>query len=460
MVPALLDESRRAVVALTEETAGNRERTQRVAFAVHRLANALAVAGPQYVAEGSTATDPDGGPPATDDPAPGPEASAPDADGSDDAESPPALRLSTRQALQAGVAVALSIVVGELVSPTRWYWATVAAFVVFAGTNSRGDVLSRGWQRVLGTVGGVAAGMALAVVLGGRSIPTVAALVACLFLALYLVRISQALMAFWITAVLALMYGLIGQFSLETLTLRIEETAVGAAMGMLAAFLVLPRRTHDAYDEAHDDLVSTTDAVLGAATDQFLGRVPSGAPIELARDMDDALGTLRDRTAPLTGRWRRASDDYRDALHVLAGIDHYARALARLSDRRPGAGLGGGVAARGRPGTGQPRRPAPHQGPAGTGLRRGTDRRGRGVGRALRRARAAARPPGGRPPAAADRPERAGSRRRPADAQPTVTVGSSPEGSIVSAIFIASSIRVSTIACSGTVLITWPRTKI
>lgn len=337
MVPALLDESRRAVVALTEETAGNRERTQRVAFAVHRLANALAVAGPQFVAEGSTAADPDGGPPATDDPAPRPEASTPDADESD-AEPPPALRLSTRQALQAGVAVALSIVVGELVSPTRWYWATVAAFVVFAGTNSRGDVLSRGWQRVLGTVGGVAAGMALAVVLGGRSIPTVAALVGCLFLALYLVRISQALMAFWITAVLALMYGLIGQFSLETLTLRIEETALGAVMGMLAAFLVLPRRTHDAYDEAHDDLVSTTDAVLAAATDQFLDRAPSGVPIELARDMDDALSTLRDRTAPLTGPWRRASDGYRDALHVLAGIDHYARALARLSDhvRAPG----------------------------------------------------------------------------------------------------------------------------
>ncbi|MDT0350988.1 FUSC family protein [Pseudonocardia charpentierae] len=131
------------------------------------------------------------------------------------------------------------------------------------------------------------------------------------------VRISQALMAFWVTAVLALMYGLIGQFSLETLELRIEETAVGAVMGMLAAFLVLPRRTHDAYDEAHDDLVSTTDAVLVAATDQFLGRVPSGGPNELARDMDDALSTLRDRTAPLTGPWRRASDGYRDALHVL-----------------------------------------------------------------------------------------------------------------------------------------------
>jgi hypothetical protein len=338
MVPALLDEARRAVTALTEETAGDRERTQRVAFAVHRLADALAVAGPQYVTAASRGSADDDATVAGDR-TPVPEAPAPDASVSDaDPDPPPTLRLTTRQALQAGVAVGLSIVVGELVSPTRWYWATVAAFVVFAGTNSRGDVLSRGWQRILGTVGGVAAGMALAVVLGGRSIPTVVALVGCLFLALYLVRISQALMAFWITAVLALMYGLIGQFSVETLALRMEETAVGAVMGMLAAFLVLPRRTHDAYDEAHDDLVRSADTVLAAATDRFLGRVPSGAPVELARDMDDALGTLRDRTAPLTGRWRRASDGYRDALHVLAGVDHYARALARLSDhvRAPG----------------------------------------------------------------------------------------------------------------------------
>ena len=73
-------------------------------------------------------------------------------------DAPRTLRPTTRQAVQAGVAVALSIVVGELVSPSRWYWAAVAAFVVFAGTHSRGDILSRGWQRILGTVGGVAAG--------------------------------------------------------------------------------------------------------------------------------------------------------------------------------------------------------------------------------------------------------------------------------------------------------------
>ena len=238
----------------------------------------------------------------------------------------------------------------------------MAAFVVFAGTNSRGDILSRGWQRILGTVGGVAAGMGLAVVLGGRSIPTVAALVACLFLALYLVRISQALMAFWITAVLALMYGLIGQFSLETLMLRIEETAVGAADGHARrASWCCPGARATPTPRPTTTSSSTTDAVLAAATDQFLGREPSGAPIELARDMDDALGTLRDRTAPLTGRWRRASDDYRDTLHVLAGIDHYARALARLSDDVRAPDWAAVLAAGGRPGTGQPRRPAPHR---------------------------------------------------------------------------------------------------
>jgi Fusaric acid resistance protein-like len=362
MVPALLDEARHAVAALTARTYGHEDRTQRVAFAVHRLADALdevvreaaqegvggeAAAGPGLEHGGHTATGPEQGhhaaipaAPAPDTgPAPGPvTGSEADSTGTDDSATPPTLRLTTRQALQAGVAVALSIVVGELVSPARWYWAAIAAFVVFAGTNSRGDLLSRGWQRVLGTVGGVAAGMALAVVVGDRPVLAVAALVGCLFLALYLVRVSQALMAFWITAVLALMYGLIGQFSLETLVLRIEETAVGAAMGALAAFLVLPRRTRDAYVEARDDLVRAADAVLGAATDRIVGREPPTPPVELARDMDDALGTLRARTAPLTGRWRRASDGYRDTLHVLSGVDHYVRALARLSDvvRAPG----------------------------------------------------------------------------------------------------------------------------
>ena len=48
-------------------------------------------------------------------------------------------------------------------------YAAIAAFVVFAGTTSRGDLLSRGSQRVIGTIGSVLAGMGLALVVGDRA---------------------------------------------------------------------------------------------------------------------------------------------------------------------------------------------------------------------------------------------------------------------------------------------------
>ena len=47
--------------------------------------------------------------------------------------------------------------IGETVSPSHWYWAAIAAFVIFAGTNSWAETLNKGWQRLLGTVLGVPA---------------------------------------------------------------------------------------------------------------------------------------------------------------------------------------------------------------------------------------------------------------------------------------------------------------
>lgn len=224
--------------------------------------------------------------------------------------------------------------IGELVSPARWYWAVLTAFLVFAGTSSRGDVLSRGWQRLVGTIGGVLAGMGLAVLVSGHELLALLVMSGCVFCALYLVRISQTLLAFWITAVLALLYGLIGQFSVQTLVLRIEETAIGAAMGMLAAYLILPKRTLDAFGEALDDMVDAADAVLAAAVDRILGRLPARPSAELARDLHQALSTLRDRGKPLDNPlpWRRGRSSYQRTLRVLAAVDHYARSLARLTD--------------------------------------------------------------------------------------------------------------------------------
>ncbi|MGD9990961.1 FUSC family protein [Pseudonocardia sp.] len=318
-VSALLGGARRSVETLAADTDGASEREQRVAFAITRLAEALGQARESRAAAATAAAD--GGAPAAD--------SAEVEDGADGE-----LELTTRQAVQVLVATSLAIVGGELISPSRWYWAVIAAFIVFAGTASRGDVLNRGAQRVVGTIGGVIAGMGLAALVGEQRLVALVLLFACVFLALYLVRISQALMAFWITTVLALLYGLIGQFSAETLLVRIEETAVGAAMGMLAGYLVLPKRTREAFGEALDAAVDASDAALAAAVDRLTGHEPSTTPVELARDLDESLATLRARVKPLGNPLarRRGRSGYERALRVLTAVDHYVRDLARTSD--------------------------------------------------------------------------------------------------------------------------------
>jgi uncharacterized membrane protein YccC len=324
MVAALLEEVRRSVSALAAETQGRRDRTQRVAFAVIRLADALGAARRA-----------DGPAPMRDD-----SAARPPRDRPDGGAVPQGLPLSTRQAIQVGIATSLAIVVGELVSPTRWYWAVLTAFVVFAGTSSRGDVLSRGWRRIVGTIGGVLAGMGLAVLVSGHELLALLVMFGCAFLALYLVRISQTMQALWITAVLAVLYGLIGQFSVQTLVLRIEETVIGAAMGVLAAYLVLPKRSWEAFGEALDDIVDAADAALAAAVERILGQEPARPPGLLTQDLHKALSTLRERSKPLDNPlpWRRGRSSYQRTLRVLTAVDHYARSLAQLANhvREPG----------------------------------------------------------------------------------------------------------------------------
>ncbi|MBV9312673.1 MAG: FUSC family protein [Pseudonocardia sp.] len=346
MVPALLDEAKRAVWALATETKGQSDRAQRVAFAVIRLADALAtVQGTEGAAPAKdhapthppTGRSGDGEVPTI--VSAGRDGSAEsdtdeDAASGADADVPHGMALSTRQALQVGIATSLAIVIGEVVSPTRWYWAVLTAFIVFVNTSSRGDVVSRGWQRLVGTIGGVVAGMGLAFLVSGHELAALMVLFGCAFLALYLARISQTLVALWITAVLAVLYGLIGQFSVQTLVLRIEETAVGVAMGMLAAYFVVPKRTREAFSEALNEMADTTDAVLAASVERILGREPASPPGQLTRDLHQTLRTLRQRAKPLDNPlpWRRGRTSYQRTLRMLTAVEYYVRHLARLAD--------------------------------------------------------------------------------------------------------------------------------
>jgi uncharacterized membrane protein YccC len=150
---------------------------------------------------------------------------------------------NTRQVIQVTIAGALAIVAGELLSPSHWYWALIATFVIYLGTSTRGQTLTKGWQLVVGTVIGVGIATLIASLVGGNVVASLALIFVALFTGSYLGRVSYAVLIICVISMLALLFGLLGEFTIGLLLVRLEETAIGAAIGIGAAFLILPART-------------------------------------------------------------------------------------------------------------------------------------------------------------------------------------------------------------------------
>jgi uncharacterized membrane protein YgaE (UPF0421/DUF939 family) len=252
-------------------------------------------------------------------------------------DEPPEQGLSqtTRQAIQVAVAASLTIVAGELLSPTRWYWAVIAAFVIFAGTNSWAETLTKGWQRLLGTVLGVPCGVLVATLFAGDKTGSLVAIFVCLFSAFYFMTVTYSLMTFWITTMLALLYGLLGQFSLGVLVLRIEETAIGAVIGITVAVLVLPTNTRTAIRKDTKTFLISLSDLIDISTATMFGGDETTSPTEQARELDRNLQQFRVTAKPLlsgvAGPASRRS--IRRGLRIFTACDQYGRSLARNSER-------------------------------------------------------------------------------------------------------------------------------
>ncbi len=245
------------------------------------------------------------------------------------------LRPTTRQAIQVAVAAALAIFVGELVSPLRWYWAVIAAFVIFAGTNTWGETLTKGWQRLLGTALGVPCGVLIAALVSGHRMVSLVLIFVCLFCSFYFLRVAYSLMTFWITTMLALLYGLLGEFSVDLLLLRIEETGIGAVIGVAVAMLVLPTNSRSAVrSDAHAFLTALAELIDTSVATLF-GDDAAASPLEKARELDRALLQFRASAKPLTAGVAGLSGrrSVRRGLRVLTACDRYGRNLASNSAR-------------------------------------------------------------------------------------------------------------------------------
>ena len=245
-----------------------------------------------------------------------------------------------RQAIQVTLASAASIAVGEALSPQRWYWAVLATYFVFIGTASSGETIARAWSRTLGTALGVALGLLAGHFAQGHPELEVPLIFVFLFLGVYFLRVSYTAMIFFITALLSLLWGLLGRFSDGLLIIRLSETAIGAAFGAIAAIFILPTRTRDVVSSAIAETLDALAVVVHAGIQHVLD--PSANPqstVAPARLLDDRLQQLVARTRPvLAGRALTAgARRLRRWTAALSACGFYARSFAAVVDRADAA---------------------------------------------------------------------------------------------------------------------------
>ncbi len=239
------------------------------------------------------------------------------------------LAFPVRQAIQVAIAGGLAILAGRALSPERYYWAVIAAFIMSAGTATRVDVLIKGVNRVIGTVAGLFAAVALAELTAGHVHAVLAVVVASMFFGIYLFRVSYAYMIFFLTIMLGQLYSILHEFSTGLLVMRLEETAVGTACGLVVSLLVVPISARDTVDTVRRGYMDELQA--------FLQKAAEAPKVGLTDALEQRVRLLENRhrqlvqvanpiTPPLA--WGITRPQVRHRLAMYAALTGYVRTLA------------------------------------------------------------------------------------------------------------------------------------
>ncbi|WP_435612486.1 FUSC family protein [Streptomyces sp. bgisy159] len=238
-------------------------------------------------------------------------------------------RITTRQAVQATAGAGFALVVGQLLSGERWYWAVGATWWIFVNTTSRGETLVRGFRRVLGTVIGIGLGLLVAVPVAGAPLPTAALVAVCVFGIFYTAAVSYTWMMLWVTLLAELLYGLLGVLDPGLLGLRLAETGVGAVGAALAVLFVLPVTTHTVTDAWIRRALRCVHVCTAEAAARLAG--DEGAdPAARVADLERMLGRVRLAIAPLVHPLNPMRGRKRRAGRVVALLDDCAREIRAL----------------------------------------------------------------------------------------------------------------------------------
>lgn len=240
-------------------------------------------------------------------------------------------------AARATTAALLAMLIGHSLSPERWFWAVITTFVVFLGTRSRADTVYRGAQRLVGTLGGALASMALVASLHQTALPMIVAMVVCVFGWAYYILNSYARGVFFITVLVGLVYGQLGFAIGPLVELRIEEVLVGCVVSFAVAFLMMPLAATrhiearlGAVLAALRQAVVLSTATASVDTASTTGGVDAAQTTTAMRELDRSWHELRVALRPLqTQRVFVWNPDVELATGSLLSCLHWIRVLSR-----------------------------------------------------------------------------------------------------------------------------------
>ena len=227
----------------------------------------------------------------------------------------------TRTAIQLGVAVAVATALGDLISPSRYYWAIIAVYVVFMGANTSGEQTRKALFRVWGTVVGIVVGLLLVDAVGHNTDWTLAVVLVSMFFGFYLMRVNSIFFVIAIIVSISQLYQELHRFSNTLLLYRLYETTLGAAVAILVVTFVLPLRTRRVLRVALRSHVQAIEALVDHASEAL---TTEGPP----RDRDGLRNDARAVDASYQALVTTAEPLRHD---VLGGGDEETRRVIRLA---------------------------------------------------------------------------------------------------------------------------------
>jgi len=283
-------------------------------------------------------------------PRPVPALPAPAAERSPSSSRPDA---STRLAVQMALSLAVGFTIGFLFFADRWAWIVLTVVVVAVGNAGRADVLYKGIQRVLGAaVGTVIALLGLTVpAIGGPNPPTVIALLAIVFVAIFLRPFAYLWWALFFTLALTLLQSFGGERSVVVGPLlgeRLVEILLGTALALLAAWFVVPVRSENTVRRRIADVLAALQDRLAEQSSETASAMTSAEKqLALVSRPYDAWRRVAPRSRrPRAGTWIATTRDSAalgregggqaartalgDARRALRDPDHLQPALEKL----------------------------------------------------------------------------------------------------------------------------------